>query len=141
MNNENLPATLRRGADMQEDDIKKQHGEFIRWTPWYIEAMREAADEIERQREVFNEDALLRMTAKYLGTTPGRLRKLVQADKGGRVYVFSEEHNEIVSYIVGGGIMSFHPHGVDVTVGRTEVAMEGEVFAKNATTTEERRHQ
>ena len=45
----NLPATLRRGADMLEDQIKKEHGDFIRWTPWYIEAMREAAEELEKR--------------------------------------------------------------------------------------------
>ena len=45
----NLPAMLRRAADFMEDEIKKQHGEFVRWTPWYIEAMREAADELEER--------------------------------------------------------------------------------------------
>lgn len=43
----NLPATLRRAADMLEDDIMKRHGEFIRWTPWYIEVIRQAADELD----------------------------------------------------------------------------------------------
>lgn len=45
--NTNLPATLRRAADFLEDLLKKLHTDVIRWTPWYIEAMREAADELE----------------------------------------------------------------------------------------------
>lgn len=52
MADKNLPATLRRAADFIEDSIKKQHGDFICWTPWYIEAMREAADELEKTKEV-----------------------------------------------------------------------------------------
>lgn len=79
--NPNLPATLRRAADFLEDLMKKLHTDVIRWTPWYIEAMREAADALDEQQKVFNEDALLRMTAEYLETTPERLRELVSADK------------------------------------------------------------
>lgn len=48
MSNPNLPGTLRRAADFLEGNIQREHGKFIRWTPWYIEAIREAADELER---------------------------------------------------------------------------------------------
>lgn len=51
MNNPNLPATLRRAADFLEAVVIKKHIAMIRWTPWYIEVIREAADELERLRE------------------------------------------------------------------------------------------
>ena len=44
----NLPDTLRRAAEFLEALIKQRRLAFIRWTPWYIEAIREAADELER---------------------------------------------------------------------------------------------
>lgn len=44
----NLPATLRRGAAFIEDMMRRKNPDYIRWTPWYVEAMREAADELER---------------------------------------------------------------------------------------------
>lgn len=95
--NVNLPETLRRGADFLQDMHRKQHPDIhILWTPWYIEAMREAAEELERHQEVFNEDALLRMTGQYLGTTPERLRELVQAEREGRLVVLPCKVGETV---------------------------------------------
>ena len=47
----NLPGTLRRAANFLEELAIKQHTAFIRFPIWYIEAMREAADELERLRE------------------------------------------------------------------------------------------
>ena len=45
--NKNLPATLRRGAAFLEDMRRKEHPEIL-WTPWYVSAMQEAAEELER---------------------------------------------------------------------------------------------
>ena len=78
----NLPGTLRRAADFLEDLLKKLHSETIRWTPWYIQAIREAAAELEEYRRVFNADSSLKMTAQYLGTTPERLRWLGKKPNG-----------------------------------------------------------
>lgn len=98
--NVNLPETLRRGADFLQDMHRKQHPDIhILWTPWYIEAMREAAEELERHQEVFNEDALLRMTGQYLGTTPERLREMAQADKEGRLVVLPCKVGDTVWFI------------------------------------------
>ena len=38
----------------------------------------------EEFKKAFNEDALLKMIAQYLGTTPDRLHEWVKADKEGR---------------------------------------------------------
>ena len=38
-------------------------------------------------KKAFNEDALLKLTAQYLGTTPDRLRSLVEAEKEGCLVV------------------------------------------------------
>lgn len=46
----NLPATLRRAANFLEDILKKDNVQFIRSTPWYIEIIREAADELEKSK-------------------------------------------------------------------------------------------
>lgn len=47
----NLPATLRRGADFIQETTQRHHGEYIHFPLWYVEAMREAADELERLQE------------------------------------------------------------------------------------------
>lgn len=63
-----------------------------------LEALREAyaatckeRDELRRELQpyetVFNEDALLNLTARYLGTVPDRLRELTAADKNDRLMV------------------------------------------------------
>lgn len=44
----NLPATLRRAADFLENVTNKQHAGFIHFPLWYVEAMQEAADELEK---------------------------------------------------------------------------------------------
>ena len=43
--------------------------------------------ELQTYKTVFNEDALLNLTARYLGTAPDRLRELTAADKDGRLMV------------------------------------------------------
>lgn len=48
--NKNLPDTLRRAADFLEDMRRKEHPEML-FAPWYIGAMQEAADELERLQE------------------------------------------------------------------------------------------
>lgn len=77
-----LPNKLRRGAAMLEDIRRREHPEML-FTPWYISAMEEAAAELDMIHQTFTGQDLLSMTAKYLGTTPERLRELVRADKEG----------------------------------------------------------
>ena len=77
----NLPGTLRRAANFLEELAIKQHTAFIRFPIWYIEAMREAADELDNFNRAFTEEALLKMTAQHLGTTPERLREFGREEK------------------------------------------------------------
>ena len=100
MNNPNLPANLRRAADFLEAVVIKKHIAFVRWTPWYIEAIREAADKLENFDRAFTEDALLRMTGQYLGTTPERLRELAREEQEGRLVVLPCKVGDLV-YISG----------------------------------------
>ena len=84
----NLPDTLRRAADFLEALIKQRRLAFIRWTPWYIEAIREAADELESLRA----GHCAGCTVPDASRANYRLRELEQADKEGRLVVL--ENND-----------------------------------------------
>lgn len=49
-----------------------------------LAAYEDTGLEPEDFKKAFNEDALLKMTAQYLGTTPDRLHEWAKADKEGR---------------------------------------------------------
>ena len=83
----NLIKRLRRAACFQYELHQKRSRGRSNTVPWYVQVMFDAADELEEYRGVFNEEALLRLTAVGLGTTPERLRELAQADKDHRLLV------------------------------------------------------
>ncbi len=100
-----LIETLRRGADFLEEVRHKEDSKAM-FTPWYVGAMQAAADELELTMEVFNEDAMLRMAAGYLGIAPERLRELALADKVAPRWVSVDERlpeaDDVVLVIVNG---------------------------------------
>ena len=49
-----------------------------------LKAYEDTGLEPEDFKKAFNEDALLKMTAQYLGTTPDRLREWAKAEQEGR---------------------------------------------------------
>lgn len=49
--------------------------------------IREAVEKLDDFNAVFNEDAIVRLTARCLKVEPARLRELAEADKAGRVMV------------------------------------------------------
>ena len=78
---------LRRAACFQCELHQKRSCGRSNSVPWYVQVMFDAADELEEYRGVFNEEALLRLTGRYYGIAPARLRELAEADKDHRLLV------------------------------------------------------
>lgn len=85
---------MERLSDQAIEIINELHTERLDYSSEYIPlidaANRLAAYEDtgllpEDFKKAFNEDALLKMTAQYLGTTPDRLREWAKADKEDRL--------------------------------------------------------
>lgn len=67
-----------------------------------LKAYEDTGLEPEDFKKAFNEDALLKMTAQYLGTTPDRLHEWAQAAKEERLMVLPCKVGDTVWYIDGG---------------------------------------
>lgn len=77
-----------------------------------LAAYEDTGQEPEEFKKAFNKDALLKLTAQYLGTTPERLLEMGQAERGGRLMVIPCDIGDKMW-----GIRSFR-HGKRVMKGK-----------------------
>jgi 23S rRNA maturation mini-RNase III len=66
------------------DALSQVEEDIIKMALNRLAAYEDTGLEPEEFKKAFNEDALLKMTAQYLGTTPDRLHEWAKADKEGR---------------------------------------------------------
>ena len=84
------------------DALSQVEEDIIKMTLNRLAAYEDTGLEPEDIKKAFNEDALLKMTAQYLGTTPDRLREWAKAEKEGRLVVLPCKVGDTVWYIDGG---------------------------------------
>lgn len=84
---------MERLSDQAIEIINELHTERLDYSSEYIPlidaanrlaAYEDTGLEPEEFKKAFNEDALLKKTAQYLGTTPDRLHEWARTDKEGR---------------------------------------------------------
>ena len=90
--------SVERLSDRAIEIIDELHTERLDYTSEYLPLI-DAANKLaayeatglepEDLKKPFDEEALLTMTARGMGTTPDRLRELVEADRAGRVKILS----------------------------------------------------
>lgn len=82
--------------------------------------IREAAEKLDDFNTVFNEEAVVRLTARCLKVEPGRLRELTEADKDGRLVVLPCKVGDTVyfrTYDCNGTVdLGIQPHKVTAIV-------------------------
>ena len=81
---------------------------------WRLKAYEDTGMTPEELQRAFVPDALIKMAAQALGTTPERLRELAAADKEGRVVVLPCKVGDTVYLVNGNTIMEFTVVGYSV---------------------------
>ena len=79
-----------------------------------LAAYEDTGLEPEDFKKAFNEDALLKKTAQYLGTTPDRLIELTQADKEGRLVELPCKEDDEVYVLLIGRVLPFEVTSVNL---------------------------
>lgn len=99
---------MERLSDQAIEIINELHTERLDYSSEYIPlidaanrlaAYEDTGLEPEDVKKAFNEDALLKMTAQYLGTTPDRLRQWAKADKEDRLVVLPCKVGDTVWFV------------------------------------------
>lgn len=92
---------MERLSDQAIEIINELHTERLDYSSEYIPlidaanrlaAYEDTGLEPEDFKKAFNEGALLKLTAQYLGTTPDRLREWAQTDKEDRLVVLHRKY-------------------------------------------------
>lgn len=114
--------SVERLSDRAIEIIDELHTERLDYTSEYLPLI-DAANKLaayeatglepEDLKKPFDEEALLTMTARGMGTTPDRLRELVEADRAGRCVVLPCKLHDKVFFIENGyvkdtEVVSFH---------------------------------
>ena len=79
-----------------------------------LAAYEDTGLEPEDFKKAFNEDALLKKTTQYLGTTPDRLIELTQADKEGRLVELPCKEDDEVYVLLIGRVLPFEVTSVNL---------------------------
>lgn len=79
-----------------------------------LKAYEDTGLEPEDFKKAFNEDALLKMTAQYLGTTPDRLREWAQTDKEDRLVALPCKEDDEVYVLLIGRVLPFEVTSVNL---------------------------